>query len=276
MLLMTHRDDTSTDRLAHASESRLFVSWQDPESREIRPVGVLSSREFVVGAVHYDFRYLNDARRPPFRPFLQFPEPDLAYVSDSLFAMFENRLMPPRRPEYPDYLDSLGLPMDAAPFEVLAASFGIRATDNVEVFREPLLDPDSGLAHCRFLARGVQYIDGAEGAIGELGLDERLVLVPEPTNPKDDRALRLETCDGRPVGFVPAYMLNFLHRAARFSSGFQGIEVSVDGHAPIGSFHLRLLCRMHVPMPPEGFVDESLEPILGWELSPGDPGESVN
>lgn len=263
-MLLTHRDDQPSDRASRATDSRLFVSWQDPESREIRPVGVLSSRRADGVSLQYDFRYLVDARRPPFRPFLEFPDLERVYVSRNLFAMFENRVMPPRRPDYSAYVDSLGLPVDAAPFEVLASSFGIRATDNIEVFREPIFDPTSGLAQCRFLARGVRHIDGADETIRCLTVGERLTLVPEPANPKDERALRLETGGGHPVGFVPAYLLNFLHRSSRLAGGFDGIELIVDGCDPTGPFHLRLLCIVSAPMPPEGFVDDELLPIVGW------------
>lgn len=261
-MLSTQDDQLSTSDQPEVD--RLFVAWQDPQSREIRPVGVLSARRSDVG-INYDFRYLIDAQRPPFRPFLEFPNLHRAYSSDGLFAMFQNRVMPPRRPDYPAYLDSLGLPGDSTPFTVLAASFGLRATDNVEVFDEPRIDPADGWATCRFLVRGVRHVEGAEEVIRSLDLGERLVVVPEPKNPKDSSALRLETNDGRRAGYVPAYLVDFVHHAAEMSGGFEAIEVTVEGCDPFGPFHMRLLCRMRSAMPTGGFVHPRLQPILGWD-----------
>lgn len=262
-MLLTQRDDLPSDDVQAASEQRLYVSWQDPDSREIRPVGILSARPSADG-VQYEFRYLRDARRPPFTPFVGFPSIDRVYTSDALFAMFENRLMPPRRPDYGEYVSALGLPLDAAPFELLAASFGIRATDTVEVFQLPTIDPETGLAECRFLARGVRHIDGAEVAISGLAIGDRLTLVPDTTNPVDTRALRLETTAGQTVGFAPAYLVEFLHQSAASAAGFSSISVIVDGCDPSGPFHLRLLCRLEAPVPPDGFGGPAFEPIVSW------------
>jgi hypothetical protein len=259
-MLLRHRDDQSVDHRGRDLNQRLFVAWQDPDSRAIRPVGILNLRE-ANGGMTYEFRYVRGALQPPFRPFVEFPDLERVYTSDSLFAMFENRVMPTGRPDYVEYLEALELPADAPPFEVLAASFGIRATDTVEVFREPIVDPATGRAVCRFLARGVRYVEGAEDMIGKLSKGDRLLLVPEPENPADPQALRLETLGGEPVGYAPAYLASFLHRAADIAGGFDGIEVLVDGCDPNAPFHLRLLCRLSAPMPAGGFVDESLEPL---------------
>jgi hypothetical protein len=177
--------------------------------------------------------------------------------------MFENRLMPRQRPDYPAYVEGLVLLPEAAPFEVLAASFGIRATDTVEVFREPVVDPSSGLAECRFLAHGVRYVAGAAEAIHDLTEGQALQLVAEPDNPKDPRALLVATLGGSALGYVPGYLLTFLHRAAALTGGLDAITVA--GCDPAAPFHLRLLCVLKAPMPPEGFAEPSLEPIVAWE-----------
>jgi hypothetical protein len=261
-MLLQDNEDHRVDLPGPAASDRLYVAWQDPESREIRPVAILSSIAVAEGTL-YDFRYLRDARRAPFRPFLQFPDLDATYQAEHLFAMFENRVMPSGRPDYQDYLGSLGLPIEAAPFELLAASFGLRATDSVEVFQEPIVDPETGLASCRFLARGVRYLEGAQEAIASLVVGDHLSLEPEPSNPKDPRALRLLTRSGIAVGFVPAYLVDFLHGVA-VRSGFEQISVRVHGCDPGGAYHLMLLCVLSCEMPPDGFGDESLEPIVSF------------
>lgn len=264
-MLLTRRDDQPSWLGPQVQGSRLHVCWQDPESREIRPVGVLSSRSSPEEGERYDFRYVENARRAPFVPFLEFPELERHYQADALFAMFENRLMPRHRPDYPAYVEGLGLQMDAAPFEVLTASFGIRATDTVEVFQEPVVDSSDGLARCRFLAHGVRHVPGAAEAIHDLTDGQALVLLTEPDNPSDERAVVVATTGGRRLGYVPAYLLTFLHRAAEAAGGLDAVAVTVDGCDPAAPFHLRLLCLLRAPMPPEGFADPSLEPIVPWD-----------
>lgn len=164
-----------------APVERLYVAWQEPESREIRPVGLLTCAQ-IDGAVCYEFRYLTGAQRRPFQPFVGFPELHRVYRSPELFPMFENRIMPSGRDDYLEYMGRLGLPADAPPFEILAASFGRRATDRIEVFAEPTVDFQTGLATCLFLARGIRHIPGAPEAVAALSVGEELRLAPEPEN----------------------------------------------------------------------------------------------
>jgi hypothetical protein len=240
---------------------RLYVAWQDPDSRAIRPVGVLTAHATGDG-LEYEFRYVKGALGRPFRPFVSFPELHDVYRSPELFPMFENRLMAPGRDDYQEYLDGLGLLVGAAPFEVLAASFGRRATDRVEVFAEPTIDPATGAATCQFLARGIRHIPGAASAVDRLSPGDQLHIEPEPGNDFDSRALRLIAPDGATIGYVPGYLLAFLHRATSTTGGFDNVEILVEQANRGGHVHLRLLCRLRCPMPPGGFSDPDLEPIV--------------
>lgn len=242
---------------------RLFVSWQDPESRWIRPVGVLTATSSR-GERSYEFRYVRGARElPRFRPFVEFPELGEVYRSSELFPMFQNRLMARERADYGDYLASLDLELDAEPFEVLAASFGRRTTDTVEVFAEPRVDPASGVAECRFLARGIRHITGAPEAVSRLRPGEHLRLHHEIDNEFDHQALVLLTKDGDRVGYVPVYLADYLHRAASIAGGsLEAIDVRVEHANADGPTHLRLLCHVRSPAPPGGLTAPDLEPIV--------------
>lgn len=243
---------------------RLFVTWQDPESREVRAVGILCHRRTAAAADRFEFRYLRSARRPPFSPFVNFPELDGVYKSPTLFPMFRNRVMRPDRPDYATYLDELQLPASAAPFEILTASGGIRATDSIEVFQEPTIDQE-GRASCRFLARGVRHVQGAAAAIAQLAQGDRLRLVREPDNPVDGRALVIETLAGARLGYVPAYLLDFLYRVESTGHSIEDADVVVENPNSVGPHHLRLLCQLRTAMPPGGFMTGDLRPIVAFD-----------
>lgn len=262
--MLSPTSDHATPAAGPAPTDRLFVTWQDHESREIRPVGLLCRAQRPEGEC-FEFRYLVAARHAPFEPFVSLPELDQVYVSDGLFPLFSNRVMRPNRPDYAEYLDRLALPSEATPFEILAASNGQRETDTVEVFQEPQVDCDTGRATCDFLARGVRHVDGAADVIAELDRGDRMRLVREPENPVDRRALRIETADGRAVGFVPAYLIDFLHRAEELGAAIDETELTVSHRNAAGAWHLRLQCQMVTTMSPGAFMVGDLLPIVPFD-----------
>lgn len=83
----------SGEDLASTLGRRLFVSWQDPDTRTIVPVARLR-RVVADGSADYEFRYLRrvlDLSR--FRPFVSFPRFRGVYRAPRLFPLFENRLI---------------------------------------------------------------------------------------------------------------------------------------------------------------------------------------
>lgn len=72
--------------------------------------------------------------------------PDLykLYRFKELPPVFANRVMPRSRPDYPEYMSWLGLPLGAGPLDILARSGGRKVTDNYEVFPHP----DKGVLYC--------------------------------------------------------------------------------------------------------------------------------
>jgi hypothetical protein len=221
---------------------RLFVAWQDPEIRSIIPVGRLT-RERDSDGETFEFRYLRRARDlSRFRPFVGFSSLDECYRSSDLFPFFENRIMPRTRDDYGDYLGSLGLPVDADPFEILARSEGRRATDTIEVFPEPSLH--DGSVTCRFLVHGVRHIPDAHDTIDGLSMGEVLCVLPDPKNEFDELAVLLRTGGDRLVGYVPAYLTSLIHRPLDVY-GPDGVQVTVEHIGDrSGPSHLRLLCKL--------------------------------
>lgn len=228
---------------------RLFVAWQNPRTRTIAPVGCLA-RAGENGDRQYEFRYLQRAlSMTDFHPFVSFPNLRHAYRSPHLFPFFANRLMPRAREDYPDYLSTLALNVGADPFEVLGRSGGRRATDAIEVFPEPVVDPATRAAACHFLVRGVRHLDHAQEAIDGLVAGDHLQVLPDPQNSHDPLALLLRTATYGLVGFVPAFLNSIVHRLTGTRS-WRDVSVEVVHIADrLGPVHLRLLCRLRLSWP---------------------------
>lgn len=222
---------------------RLLVAWQHPTTRAIDLVGCLDVPVDTEGP--YRFAYFHQARAVPgFQPFVEMADLEATYESSALFSLFENRMTPRRRADYPDVAASVGLAGDADPFEVLARTSGRRATDTVEVSAEPTVDPATGTLHVNFLARGLRHIDLVGSVIDELGSGDRLRVLCDVQNPVDDLALTLADHQTRTVGWVPRYLTPIVRRSAEVF-GWKQVDIRVEHVGdPAGPPHLRLLCHL--------------------------------
>jgi len=132
----------------------LFVAYQDAASRTWAPVGRLTREDG-----RYHFAYTRGAKDlPSFVPFCRMTDLNAEYVSDKLFPLFANRVLPKSRPEYSDYLQWLGLSgasHDA--LEELARTGGLRATDTLELI--PCPAPTEGNRYeVFFFCRGLRHL----------------------------------------------------------------------------------------------------------------------
>lgn len=217
---------------------RLYVVWQHPQTRRFTRVGQLD----LLPDGEYAFSYTPDADNVDgFAGFAAFPDLGHRYRSDEMFPFFTNRVLSPRRPEYDDYLDALGLvDGESSPVEILARSGGGRATDTVHVVPAPSVD-DAGRQVLRFLASGIRHVDGAEDRLARLSAGAELTLRPEPDNPANPQALLLDVASHAPVGYVPNYLLGVV-QAFR-----EGGEIQIHAervNPPSVPAHVRLLCRL--------------------------------
>ena len=131
--------------------SVLYLAWQDPQSRRWFTIGRL--RKLDTG--DYEFVYVagyEEARAAAgMEPLVGFMEPNLRYLSNRLFPLFQNRIMTPSREDYGAYLRKLGFDKPPQePIEILARSEGHRTTDSFQVFRAPALERIDGRLHCTF------------------------------------------------------------------------------------------------------------------------------
>lgn len=220
---------------APARTRAFLVVWQHPETRAFARVGRLEIDE---GG--YRFRYAAAAADvTDFEPFLAFPELDRTYHAAELFPFFSNRVLSPRRPDYPVYLERLGLD-SADPVEILARSGGGRATDTVHLVPEPVLT-SAGCVELRFLASGVRHADPDGTHLGNVSAGDVLGLRDDADNEVNPLALLLDNTSGEPVGWVPDYLLDTV-RGLREAYEVDVIADVVNG--PDAPAHLRLLCLL--------------------------------
>lgn len=234
-----------------SSTVRLAVAWQHPETRAISPIGIL---EFDAVRQRYCFYYVRNALSVDgFRPLLGFPRLMERYEADApkMFPLFSERIMDARRPDYPRYLARLRLSQDVTPFEVLGRSGGHRMGDNIQVCPEPTVAQD-GQTRSVFLVSGVRHVleaeANAESRFAELRNGEPLLLIDEPDNSWNNRAILVSRRDRQRLGWVPDLLLDYVH-AVRDSSAPELYIEQINGREVPP--HLRLLVRLEGKVPPD-------------------------
>lgn len=198
------------------SVNTLFLAWQDKaETRLWFPVGQLDA-DLEEGS--YRFRYTAGAKRAQdeakFLPLFEFPDLHRAYRSSQLFALFQNRIISPSRPDRLEYLQGLDLSENASPLEILSVNGGERITDTYEVFPKLVKDMN-GYFKCRFFLHGWRYVNKhSQKRIGRLQQGEKLHIALELNNPVGDVALQIQTwSDYFMIGWTPRYLVQDLARA---------------------------------------------------------------
>jgi hypothetical protein len=168
-----------------------------------------------VSVNRYRFSYVRGAQDiPDFRPILGFPDWSRTYESSELFPFFAQRIMDARRNDHAEYLESLVLPQTATPLDVLARSGGRRKADEFQLVEVPRISPDGTTAYV-FRVHGVRFAlrdeESAATVLASIAEGDELVLVPEPDNPVNNRAVVIATTDGVPVGWVPDLLVDYVH-----------------------------------------------------------------
>lgn len=221
---------------------KLFLTWQDKESRKWYPIGQLTFDGKV-----YRFFYIKGAETAKtesnFQEIVSFPDLHEIYESTELFPMFANRVMPSSRPEYKQTIEWLALPENSLdPLAFIARSGGTKVNDRFEMFCYPELAANKTyLLH--FFAHGLRHLpDCSIERISALENGERLYLAQDFQNPHDENALELNTRNHHIVGYCPRYFLDDINEVINQK---QYCEVRVervnDSSSPL---QFRLLCRM--------------------------------
>lgn len=224
----------------------LFVAYQDSVSRTWMPVARLTHDGHL-----YHFAYTKGAKElPNFVPFGRMDELSAEYVSEQIFPLFANRLLPKSRPEYKEYLKWLGLSdVDHSALDELARTGGIRATDSLELI--PCPEPTSANQYeVFFFCRGLNYLPEVSQAKSlTLNKGERLYLLQDIQNSSDEMALLLRTNDPVTlVGYVPRYYSAEFTRLVSLV-GKDDVRVTVERVNPDAPVQYRILCKLTAPWP---------------------------
>jgi len=237
----------------------LYVAWhtQTPPPAWA-PVGRL---DFAEG--QYRFLYTRGAETlKGFTPFTGMPDLERVYLSPELFPLFANRLLPPTRPEYRQYLTWSGFQPEETPepLLILGRTEGLKQTDAVEVF--PCPGPTvTGQYVNYFFAHGVRYhLPNAQGVLEQLAIGDKLALRPQPQNPRDKNAVAIFS-HGIPLGYIPRYLASDVGQLL-CQCGVDDVSLFVERVNLSAPLQQRLLCRLDACWPAD------FQPCSGPEFEP--------
>jgi hypothetical protein len=147
-----------------------------------------------------------------------------------------------RRPDFSRYVKWLGLPLDATPLDILSRSGGERKGDAVQVIEQPSVDL-AGATESIFLVRGARYATSqylSTSVAEALKRDDRLSIVPDPSNTTNPSALLIATMDGTPIGWIPDLLISYVRIVLESDAQL----VVLRNNGPEAPWHLRLLVRL--------------------------------
>lgn len=234
----------------------LIVLWQHPETREIVPIG-----RFAHDGETYSFAYTRAAATiDGFRPLPGLDDLRQRFVSNRIPSVFGQRVMEPDRPDYEEYLQTIGLdPAHATPWEQIVNSGGTRAGDTLQFMQVPTVG--NGRARARFLVNGVRHVPDTSRTVGGrrvtvsaeqhetalrgLAPGDTVWVEAEEGNPTDACAA-LITTEGVPVGWVPrALSASMRELIASGPPSATVVRVGEPGTPP----HLRLVLDVDTAAP---------------------------
>jgi len=243
----------------------LFLAWQDaPRATSQRtatrgwyPIGRLDvESEKPLYTFHYTRGALTAQSEAGFQPLDAFPNFERAYESEELFPLFQNRVPNPKRGDYLEFINRLGLTVEAAnPFE----------TDNLEVFPKIQKRRD-GTFSVRFFLHGWRHVNmESQNRLSRLNEGDALQVAVEVNNPVTGAAVQLQTVDDyHMIGWAPRYLIKDM--------------LSALGECP-GDIHARI-CKLNPPPGPynqrvlvelEGRLPENVEPMSAPEFQGIEP-----
>ncbi|MEW6378301.1 MAG: HIRAN domain-containing protein [bacterium] len=241
----------------------LILAWQNPHNRGWVPVGRLQYK-----GTRYIFQYTIGAKQAKdFVPFNLMTDLASSYESEELFPIFQNRLLSKSRPEYNDYLNWLSLEKDTiSPFEELARTGGIRATDSLQLF--PIPEERNGKYEVIFFAHGISHLaPGYIEKVNQLSQGTKLYVMRDIQNEFAPYALTLRTGDTREIaGYCPRFFTRDFGRLIDIN-GAENVEVTVVKVNVNSPLQFKLLCKLSTSWPSKfvPFADEIFQPIIDRE-----------
>lgn len=222
------------------NSNSVYVAWQAPDTRDWHVVGNLQERNSG-----YVFKYTKGAlKSSKFTKFSGMTDVRETYVSEELFPLFKNRLLSPRRPEYPRFIKWLGFEDESVnPIDILARSGGLRSTDQLQIFKKIEVDGSGKFEHYFFL-HGLSYLNSmANDRVSELQPGQILRLCLDPQNDYDDNAVVVRA--DKPaeiVGYCPRYLCNDIK--SMLLDDPKSLTLTVERISDDAPHNYRLLCKL--------------------------------
>jgi hypothetical protein len=240
----------------------LFLALQEKDTHRWAPVARVVREDGL-----YRLTYTRGAREiPGFQGFGRMHELEKEYVSEQLFPLLQNRVLPRSRPEYKDYLSWLGLSeSEHDSIEELSRTGGLRATDTIELI--PCPEPnEQNFYVAYFFIRGIRHFPAeVEEGLCRLMSGDRLFLVRDVQNEHDGAALLLRTNEPISlVGYAPRYYSeDFSQLISNSATRVMDVEVIVDRVNHDAPLPYRVLCKIKAPWPEffSAFGSEKFKPI---------------
>ncbi len=246
------------------SIKKLFLTWQNPETYDYFPIGMLTS-----DGEYYYFTYTKGVKKAQlesnFYLLHSFPKIDRVYQSKNIFPLFKNRLMPSSRPDYPQYIEWLNFSQSNPNFmDILARSEGRKVTDTFQVFPEP--ENNNGFLKIHFFAHGLRYMPtSAQDYISNLETNIQLFVTKDCQNQYDSNALLLKTKENHNLGYIPRYLTKNIVKLLAVNS--QSVRVCVEKINPAPTpIQLRLLCNLTAPWDENFLNEEDYQPIVDYSF----------
>lgn len=207
---------------------RLLLYWQARESklRSRYLVAELVKRDDKVVLVYdLDSLELAEAKRLGFRGYPAFPMRQAEH-SHQVLEAFTRRLPPRSRRDFGRYLELRALPVNTtiSDFALLGYSGAKLPNDGFELVH-PFDNPPEVFEVLIEIA-GFRHESQLE--VTDLQAGSNVQFVPEPENPVDASAIRLES-GGRKLGYVPRGHLDMLHRMLQGGATLEGEVFRING-----------------------------------------------
>lgn len=180
----------------------LYLIWKDPRSRSNYIIGKLAREKT------YTFEYCGEYEKAlelGWKLLDAFPYIK-KYESDTLFAAFSARLPDPKRRGIEEILKKYDL-TEYDGYELLKRSTGKLPIDTYE-FIDPILQEDKTVVR-EFYIVGIRHQAKCKGdncdRLPNVKVHDELILCREPENEYDEYAVKILSCDGEVLGYVPRY-----------------------------------------------------------------------
>ncbi len=217
----------------------IYIAWQAPDTRDWHVVGNLQERNSG-----YVFKYTKGAlKSTKFTRFSGMNDLRETYVSEELFPLFKNRLLSPKRPEYPQFIKWLGLnDEDVNPIDILARSGGLRSTDQLQIFKRIDVN-SSGEFEQFFFLHGLSYLNStANERVSELQPGQVLRLCLDGQNEYDsDAVFARADKPAEIVGYCPRYFAHDIKNM--LSDDPKSVTLTVEKFSKEAPHNYRLLCK---------------------------------